>query len=41
MYLLNKNLNCCPTPGHYNKSILKKDLESFNRKIKLIAFFLK
>ena len=37
--LLNKNLNFCPAPGHYNKSILKKDLESFNRKIKLKAFF--
>ena len=35
--LLNKNLNFCPTPVHYNKSILKKDLESFRRKIK--AFF--
>ena len=37
--LLNKNLNFCPTTGHYNKGILKKDLESFNRKIKLKAFF--
>ena len=37
--MFNKNLNFCPTPGHYNKNILKKDLESFNRKIKLKAFF--
>ena len=37
--LLDKNLNFCPTPGRYNKAILKKDLESFNRKIKLKAFF--
>ena len=37
--LLNKNLNFCPTPGHYNKRILKKGLESFNRKIKLKSFF--
>ena len=37
--MLKKNLNFCPTPGHYNKSILKKDLESFNRKIKLKTFF--
>ena len=37
--LLNKNLNFYPIPGHYNKSILKKDLKSFNRKIKLKAFF--
>ena len=37
--LLNKNLNFYVTPGHYNKSILKKDLESFNRKIDLKALF--
>ena len=37
--LLNRNLNFCPTPAQYNKSTLKKDLESFNRKIKLKAFF--
>ena len=37
--MFNKNLNVCPTPGHYNKNILKKDLESFNRKIKLKALF--
>ena len=37
--MLNKNLNFCPTSGHYNKSILKKHLESFNGKIKLKAFF--
>ena len=24
--LLNKNLNFCPIPGHYNKSILKKKI---------------
>ena len=29
--LLNKNLNFCHTPGQCNKSIRKKDLESFNR----------
>ena len=37
--LLNKNLNFCPTPGYYNKKCLKKDVENFNRKIKLKAFF--
>ena len=37
--LLNKNLNFCLTPGHYNKSILKKDLESFNGKVTLKANF--
>ena len=34
-YLLNNNLSFYPTTGHYNESILKKDLESFERKIKL------
>ena len=33
--LINKNLNFCLTPGHYNKSLIKKNLKSFNRKIKL------
>ena len=37
--LLNKNLNFCSIPGHCNKCILKKDLESMNRKIKLKGFF--
>ena len=37
--LLNKNLNFCPTPEYYKKNILKKDLESFNGKIKLKVFF--
>ena len=38
--LFNKNLNPFPTPRHYNKSISKKNFESFNsRKIKLKAFF--
>ena len=37
--MCNKNLNFCLTPGRYNKSTLKEDLESFNRKIKLKAFF--
>ena len=32
-------MNFCPTPGQYNKGILKKCLESFNKKIKLKAFF--
>ena len=36
--LLNKYLNFCHLPGDYKKSTLKKDLESFNRKIKLEAF---
>ena len=39
--LVNKNLNFCPRPGQYNTIILKKDLESFNRKIKLKAFLCK
>ena len=37
--MLNKNLNFCPTPEHYNKSILKKDLENLSRKIKLKESF--
>ena len=39
--LVNKNLNSCPRPGQYNTIILKKDLESFNRKIKSKAFLCK
>ena len=37
--LLENDLTFFPTPGHYNRSILKMDLESFVRKIKLKAFF--
>ena len=37
--LINKNLNFCSTPAHYNESILKNNLECFNKKIKLKAFF--
>ena len=37
--LLNKKLNFCPTPEHYNKSLLRKDFEIFNKKIKSKAFF--
>ena len=33
------SLNFCPKPGHYNKSILKKKIETLNKKIKLKAFF--
>ena len=37
--LLSRNLNFCPTHGHYNENILRKVLDSFNRKIKLKVFF--
>ena len=37
--LLNKNLNFCPSPGKYNKTKLKSDIDDFTRKIKLKAHF--
>ena len=37
--LLGKNLNFCPTQGHYNKKILDNELNEFFRRIKLRAYF--
>ena len=37
--LLNKNLNCRPTPSIFNKNQLSKELDNFFRLIKLKAFF--
>ena len=37
--LLNNNLNFCPTPRHYNKEELKRDIKTFTRKIKLRGYF--
>ena len=37
--LLNKNLNFCPTPGNYDQTAFKTDINKFTRKIKLRAHF--
>ena len=37
--LLNKNLNFCPTPNIFNKTILNQEVNKFYRRIKLKAHF--